>query len=49
MFTTDKQTIDDLNIFGKQSGNSLFSIYNRCITRGGAAILERNVQVPALW
>ena len=32
--------MDDLNIFGKQGKNSVFSIYNHTSTRGGAILLE---------
>src|ERR1700754_873550 len=46
LFTTDKQTLEDLNIFGKHGGNALFNIYNRCITRGGAAIMEEMFRYP---
>jgi len=46
LFTTDKQTLEDLNIFGKQGGDSIYNIFNRCTTRGGAAILEEMFQYP---
>jgi DNA mismatch repair ATPase MutS len=46
LFTTDKQTLDDLNIFGKQGGDGVFHIYNRTHTRGGAAILEEMFRYP---
>ncbi|OQP44513.1 DNA mismatch repair protein [Niastella yeongjuensis] len=46
LFTTDKQTLEDLNIFGKHGGNALFNIYNRCITRGGASIMEEMFRYP---
>ena len=46
LFTTDKQTLEDLNIFGKHGGNALFNIYNRCITRGGALVLEEMFRYP---
>jgi|GEM_PF-5126538 len=29
LFNTDKQTLDDLNIFGKQDSNSIYGIFNR--------------------
>ena len=32
LFTTDKQTLDDLNIFGKHGGDSIYNIFNRCAT-----------------
>lgn len=46
LFTTDKQTLDDLNIFGKHGGDSIYNIFNRCATRGGAAILEEMFRYP---
>lgn len=39
-FLTDKQTLDDLNIFGRHGSDSIYNIFNRCSTRGGAALLE---------
>lgn len=47
LFTTDKQTLEDLNIFGKHGGeSSVYNIFNRCATRGGAAILEEMFRYP---
>jgi len=46
LFTTDKQTLEDLNIFGKHGTDSIFSIFNRCTTRGGAAVLEEMFRHP---
>jgi DNA mismatch repair protein MutS len=46
LFTTDKQTLEDLDIFGKLGGNSIYDIYNRCSTRGGAAVLEDMFRYP---
>lgn len=46
MFSTDSQTLDDLNIFGRHGGNSVYAIYNRCVTRGGAAVLEEMFRYP---
>lgn len=46
MFTTDKQTLEDLNIFGKHGGESVYQIFNRCATRGGAEILEEMFRYP---
>jgi DNA mismatch repair ATPase MutS len=46
MFTTDKQTLEDLNIFGKHGGDSIYHIFNRCATRGGAVILEELFRYP---
>ncbi|MDD4632012.1 MAG: DNA mismatch repair protein [Proteiniphilum sp.] len=45
-FIIDKQTMDDLNIFGKQGKNSVFSIYNHTSTRGGAILLEEMFRYP---
>lgn len=38
-FSTDRQTLEDLKIFDR-AGDSLFQLFNRCATRGGAAVLE---------
>jgi DNA mismatch repair ATPase MutS len=46
LFATDKQTLEDLNIFGKHGGDSIYDIFNRCSTRGGAAILEEMFRYP---
>lgn len=46
LFTTDKQTLEDLNIFGKHGSNSVFTLFNRCTTRGGAAVLEEMFRYP---
>ncbi|QEH40730.1 DNA mismatch repair protein [Chitinophaga sp. XS-30] len=46
LFTTDRQTLDDLNIFGKHGGDSIYNIFNRCATRGGAAVLEEMFRYP---
>lgn len=45
-FTTDKQTLDDLNIFGKHGSDSIFSIFNHTLTRGGAELLEEMFRNP---
>ena len=46
LFTTDKQTLDDLNIFGRHGADSISHIFNRCYTRGGAAVLEEMFRYP---
>lgn len=46
LFTTDKQTRDDLNIFGQQGTVSIYQIFNRCTTSGGAAVLEEMFLYP---
>lgn len=45
-FTIDKQTLDDLGIFGKRGNDSIYSIYNHTHTRGGAEILEHLFRYP---
>lgn len=40
-FNTDKQTLDDLNIFGKPGRDSIYTIFNHTQTRGGAGVLEQ--------
>lgn len=39
-FETDKQTLDDLNLLGKYKNNSIYSQYDKTVTRGGSRILE---------
>lgn len=46
LFTTDKQTLDDLNIFGQHGSDSVYAIFNRTSTRGGAAILAEMFNYP---
>jgi DNA mismatch repair protein MutS len=46
LFTTDKQTLDDLNIFGKHGGGGIYHLFNRTATRGGAAVLEDMFRHP---
>lgn len=46
LFTTDTQTLDDLNVFGKHGAGSIFSMFNRCTTRGGAAVLDEMLRYP---
>lgn len=45
-FSTDQQTIDDLGIFGKPGANSVFNIYNKTYTGGGAIQLEEMFRYP---
>ena len=45
-FTTDKQTLEDLNIFGKQDDGSIYTIFNHIRTRGGAMLLEQLFREP---
>ncbi|MVT08805.1 MutS-related protein [Chitinophaga tropicalis] len=46
LFSTDKQTLEDLNIFGRHGADAVYNIFNRCSTRGGAAILEDMFRRP---
>ncbi|UYQ94191.1 DNA mismatch repair protein [Chitinophaga horti] len=46
LFTTDQQTLDDLGIFGRKNGDSVFNQYNRAQTRGGASELEQMFRHP---
>lgn len=39
-FITDRQTIDDLGILGKSGNDSIYHIFNKTYTRGGAKMLE---------
>ena len=45
-FTTDRQTIEDLNIFGKRGDNSIYSLFNHTQTRGGAMLMEQLFHEP---
>lgn len=45
-FIVDKQTWDDLRIFGRQQENSLYGIFNVTHTRGGALVLEDMFRYP---
>ena len=42
----DKQTLDDLNIFGKRDNDAVYAIFNRTYTRGGAGVLEQMFRYP---
>ena len=46
LFTTDRQTQEDLNIFGKQGTDSILSLFNRTSTLNGARILEEMFNYP---
>ncbi len=43
---TDKQTLNDLNIFGKGGGDTVYAIFNRTFTRGGSELLEEMFRNP---
>lgn len=45
-FATDQQTLDDLNIFGTHGSDSVYQIFNRTVTRGGAILLEDMFRYP---
>ena len=45
-FKIDKQTLDDLVVFGNNRTKSVFEIYNKTYTRGGARILENMFKYP---
>lgn len=45
-FRIDKQTIDDLGIFGKIRENSVYGVFNKTATNGGAKILEEMFRYP---
>ncbi|HVW58529.1 MAG TPA: hypothetical protein VHC48_00790 [Puia sp.] len=44
--TIDKQTLDDLNIFGRRNRDSIYTIFNHTHTRGGAEVLEQLFRYP---
>lgn len=46
LFTTDKQTQEDLNIYGKQGTDSILSLFNRTSTLNGARILKEMFNHP---
>lgn len=45
-FIIDKQTLDDLGIFGKRGKGSVYALYNHTNTHGGAALLEQWFRHP---
>ncbi|MES2650527.1 MAG: DNA mismatch repair protein [Bacteroidota bacterium] len=46
LFSTDKQTINDLGIFGRPGTGSIYGLFNQTSTRIGATILEEMFQYP---
>jgi DNA mismatch repair protein MutS len=46
LFTTDKQTQEDLNIYGKQGTDSIFSLFNKTATLNGSKLLEEMFRYP---
>lgn len=45
-FIIDKQTLDDLNIFGRHGRNSIYTLFCHTYSRGGAALLEEMFRYP---
>jgi DNA mismatch repair ATPase MutS len=45
-FIIDKQTFDDLNIFGKHGRNSIYTLFCQTYSRKGAALLENMFCYP---
>ncbi len=45
-FSTDQQTVNDLNIIGHKGKESIYDIFVRATTRQGAAILEEMFRYP---
>lgn len=46
LFSTDNQTLQDLNIFSRGGGDSIYDLFNRTLTRGGAVLLEDMFRHP---
>lgn len=46
LFTTDKQTQEDLNIYGKQGTESILSLFNKTSTLNAARMLEEMFNYP---
>lgn len=45
-FITDKQTLEDLNLFGRYKGNSVCKLFDRTFTSGGRQLLEGMFRAP---
>lgn len=45
-FITDKQTLEDLNLFGRYKGNSVYKLFDRTLTNGGRQLLEQVFREP---
>ncbi len=45
-FKTDNQTLTDLGIFGDGGEESVYNIFNRCRTQGGATLLDQMFRTP---
>ncbi|MBN9386072.1 MAG: DNA mismatch repair protein [Chitinophagaceae bacterium] len=46
LLRTDEQTINDLGIFGNKGGRSIYEIFHRISSRGGAVVLEEMFRQP---
>ena len=46
LFTTDQQTQEDLNIYGKRGTDSILSLFNRTLTVNGSKLLEEMFRYP---
>jgi len=46
LFTTDQQTLEDLNIFGRHGSDPVFALFNQTSTRGGEKVLEEWFRYP---
>lgn len=42
----DAQTLEDLAIFGRRGGDAIYALFNRTMTRQGAAVLEEMLRHP---
>lgn len=47
IFQTDRQSLNDLQTFGKSGKASIYSLFNRTYTQGGAALLEHIFEFPS--
>lgn len=45
-FITDKQTLEDLNLFGRYKGHSVYKLFDRTLTSGGRQLLEQIFREP---
>jgi len=45
-FSTDRQTVEDLNIFGKRGDGAIYNLFNHTQTRGGAMLMEQLFHEP---
>lgn len=45
-FLADKQTLEDLNLFGRYKGGSVHKLFDRTLTSGGRQLLEKMFREP---